>query len=61
MGKGSDRRPTDKLHCSADEFRNRWDQIFGPSKLDKKLEKKKANKEEEVCPGNCSDSSSSQS
>lgn len=69
MGKGSDRRPMDKTHCTPEEFRNRWDQIFGPSGLDKKkldktmgtTKKNITSKEEEVCPGNCLDSSLSQS
>lgn len=36
MGKGSDRRPMDKSHCTPEEFRERWDKIFGPSEVDKK-------------------------
>jgi hypothetical protein len=40
MGKGSDRRPMDKTRCAPEEFRNRWDQIFGPTKLEKQIEKK---------------------
>jgi len=36
MGKGSERRPMDKSHCSTEEFSTRWDKIFGLSELDKK-------------------------
>ena len=38
-GKGSDRRPMDKKHCSPEEFRNRWDTIFKKTPMEEKIEK----------------------
>ena len=62
MSKGSERRPINSKYCTYEEFGEKWDRIFGPSKLDiEEEEKKETVKKEDVCLGNCSDSSSSQS